>query len=143
MSTTTIAVIPKEIRAALDAVIDHVLPAAAEKYHALPEIDRGGHIYETIETVWHWMSEIQELPDTFAIATALEAEGYLADIWSIEDVREIRPDLDETQCRAVLDECRRSFNAETGINWDVLRDCAEALFPEPEEIGEEQGRAQK
>jgi hypothetical protein len=37
-------------------------------------------------------------------------------------VEEVRSDLTEEQCRTVLDECRRRFNAD--INWDMLRACA-------------------
>lgn len=53
--------------------------------------------------------------------------------WHIDDVREIRPDLSDEQCRDVLRECERRHDTEIGINWDVLRTCAEDCFPEAEE----------
>jgi hypothetical protein len=60
---------------------------------------------------------------------AIKAHGYLAAIWSIEDVQTVRPDLSDVQCRAVLRERGRREDAETGINWDVVSTVADDLFP--------------
>jgi hypothetical protein len=50
--------------------------------------------------------------DTLAIQDQLEAYGFLACIWGIEDVQTVRPDLSDVQCRAVLPECGRQLDAE-------------------------------
>jgi hypothetical protein len=49
--------------------------------------------------------------------------------WSIEDAKQVRPDLTDQQAREVLQRCERRFDANIGINWDVIGDHADALFP--------------
>ncbi len=64
----------------------------------------------------------------------------IADIWCIEDVQEVRPDLTEDQCWEVLEATRRYHDATIGINWDVLNCHAAILFgyaPKNDEAGEE------
>jgi len=80
--------------------------------------------------VREWLCEISAAPNISAIAIAAEAGGYLASIWSIEGLEEVRPDFTEEQCQAVLDECRRRFNAETGIEGISERDhgCPNNLY---------------
>lgn len=68
--------------------------------------------------------------DTSAIKTTLEAHGYIANLWHIDDVKEIRPDLTPEQCMEVLSQCEDKHDANIGINWDVLRFHADNLFPE-------------
>jgi hypothetical protein len=65
--------------------------------------------------------------DTTKISKRLAAHGYIAAIWHIDDVRELRPDLSKAQCMKVLLACERHHDAEIGINWDVLRFWAEEL----------------
>lgn len=57
---------------------------------------------------------------------------YLADDWHIDDVQEIRPDLDDDQCIAVLEAVAKAFDANNGINWDTLEYTADWLYPEGE-----------
>jgi hypothetical protein len=78
--------------------------------------------------------EVPELTDAqFEQLDALLAKrGCIALLWSIEDVQEVRPDLDRSQSMAVLAECRRCQNAEIGLNWQGLADHAEDLFPAPD-----------
>jgi hypothetical protein len=58
--------------------------------------------------------------------------------WGIEDVQSIRADLTDEQASAVLQAADRCHNAEVGINWDVLRFHADAVFPE-----EDSGQAEE
>jgi hypothetical protein len=67
--------------------------------------------------------------DTLAVQDLLEAHGFLASIWSIEDVPSVRPDLTDEQSREVLSECSRQHEAEAGINWGVISAVADDLFP--------------
>ncbi len=55
--------------------------------------------------------------------------GMVAMIWSVEDVRGIRPDLTGEQAFEVLDEVRRKHDAEYGVNWTTLACMADILFP--------------
>ena len=54
---------------------------------------------------------------------------YLSDEWHIEDVQSMRPDLDEDQCIEVLDSMANDFDANHGINWDVILYTADMMFP--------------
>jgi hypothetical protein len=55
--------------------------------------------------------------------------GRIAVIWSIEDIKDIRPDLSDEQAWDVLEEVERKHDAEYGINWDTLEDFADQMFP--------------
>ncbi len=50
-------------------------------------------------------------------------------VWHIDDVKEVRPDLTDEQCRAVLRQADESHDATVGINWEVLETHADDLFP--------------
>ena len=50
--------------------------------------------------------------------------------WHIDDVKQVRPDLTNSQAREVLDLCESEHDANQGINWDVIRIWAEHLYPE-------------
>jgi len=54
---------------------------------------------------------------------------YLSDEWHIEDVQSVRDDLDEEQCIEVLDDLANNFDANNGINWNVIEYTANILFP--------------
>jgi len=54
----------------------------------------------------------------------------VAIIWSIEDVKEIRPDLTEDQAWTVLQQCERQHDCNFGITWEHIDWVAENLFPE-------------
>jgi hypothetical protein len=62
-----------------------------------------------------------------------ETENCIILTWHIDDVREIRPDLNDAQCREVLRRCERDYDAEIGINWEVLQARAEECFTETED----------
>ena len=60
----------------------------------------------------------------------LATHGYIATLWHIDDVLEVRSDLTPEQCIEVLKECERQHDATIGINWDVLSFHADELFPQ-------------
>jgi hypothetical protein len=66
--------------------------------------------------------------------TTLAATDALPDsislVWHIDDVRTVRPDLTDAQCRRVLQRVEHEQNADLGVTWDTLRDAAEDLYPE-------------
>jgi hypothetical protein len=64
-------------------------------------------------------------PDIDAL---LAARRQVAVVWNIEDVQEIRPELNSEQAWDVLQAASRYHDATIGINWDVLRCHADMLF---------------
>lgn len=78
--------------------------------------------------------EAEQLKRRFAMLTD---PNYIAIWWGVEDVQEMRPDLDEEQARRVLKCLEHDHDASYGINWDSITDQAEYIFGEaPEEIEE-------
>jgi hypothetical protein len=49
-------------------------------------------------------------------------------VWSTEDVRQVRPDLDTNQAWQVLQDCERIHEL-AGVTWDLLKFVAEDMFP--------------
>lgn len=49
-------------------------------------------------------------------------------VWSVEDVQEVRPDLTDKQCIAVLKMVKRKHDAEYGVTWETLKMYAEEQF---------------
>ena len=49
--------------------------------------------------------------------------------WCVDDVKEIRPDLTDDQCREVLQQAKDRHDSGIGITWDVLEIHADDLFP--------------
>ena len=55
--------------------------------------------------------------------------GCIAIIWSISDVKTMRPDLTDAQCMDVLEMTEAWHDANLGVTWDTLEIWAEDLFP--------------
>lgn len=49
-------------------------------------------------------------------------------IWTIGDVQEVRPDLDDDQAEAVLRYVEDKHDANFGISWETLEVAADQLF---------------
>jgi hypothetical protein len=82
------------------------------------------------------MSWLEEGRRAIAEARALASTEFADEItisWHIDDVREIRPDLTDEQCREVLQQAEHRHDASVGINWDVLAIHADDLFPKESE----------
>jgi hypothetical protein len=73
---------------------------------------------------------VGDLPDPSGIDVhvLLAPRRQIADVWSIEDVQEVRPDLTDDQAWEVLRRAEDNFDAEAGINWDILSYHAQMLF---------------
>ncbi len=63
----------------------------------------------------------------------LAERKQIALIWGVEDVQEIRPDLNDDQAWEVLQAAERKHDATLGICWETLEFWAEDLFPEPDD----------
>lgn len=60
----------------------------------------------------------------------LRSRGQIADIWSIEDVRSVRPNLSDDQAWNVLKQCIRYHDCNFGFTWSLLEMVADRLYPE-------------
>ena len=49
--------------------------------------------------------------------------------WTTEDVRELRPELTDKQCRKVLHKVRDDHDANLGISWDVIENVSYDMYP--------------
>lgn len=68
------------------------------------------------------------------MATFYEETGTLVDEWNVDDVQQQRPDLNHEQACEVLEFISRKFDANIGINWDVIDGSAHYLFPQEKEL---------
>jgi len=70
-------------------------------------------------------------------ATALFASrGEVPFVWSIYDVRRVRPDLSDREAFAVLEALRLGHDSDYGVNWDTISYAAETLFGESTDLRE-------
>jgi hypothetical protein len=60
----------------------------------------------------------------------LAKRRQIAHIWSVEDVRDVRPDLDDEQAWSVLQLIDDQKDATQGITWETLAVAAAVLYPE-------------
>lgn len=81
--------------------------------------------------------DIQQMLDFNAIGTSavdldqlLAGQYAIATVWSVDDVRQMRPDLTHHQAWAVLLFCQRTYDCEVGITLPVLKRAAFTLFGE-------------
>lgn len=74
-------------------------------------------------------------PTEIDIHAVLAESRQIADVWGIQDVQSVRPDLSDEQAWAVLQSARRHYDGATGINWDVLASHAEEIAGAP--LGDE------
>lgn len=81
---------------------------------------------------YSWSNEIieEEYPGALAFVNSLKAarevfilsENAYADVWTIQDVVGVAPDLTEDECREVLKRAFRNLNRDRdwGMSWSVL-----------------------
>jgi hypothetical protein len=70
------------------------------------------------------------------IHTLLAKRRQIAVIWSIEDVQEIRPDLNDDQAWQVLQDVEHRHDAEHGISWITLQIIADEMFAPPRQTSQ-------
>jgi hypothetical protein len=73
-------------------------------------------------------SGVTPAPDELDTHALLAKRREIAVVWCVEDVQEVRPDLDDDQAWEVLQHVRRRHDATIGINWDVLDCHADMLY---------------
>ena len=60
----------------------------------------------------------------------LQNEDSISIVWSIDDVKDVRPDLDDEQAMEVLEFVKDKHDATIGITWDTLEYAADHIYPE-------------
>jgi hypothetical protein len=75
--------------------------------------------------------------DTFTLRNAIEAFENGAGVknsifieWCIDDVKDVREDLDDEQAMEVLEFVKDKHDANLGVTWETLQYAADHLFPE-------------
>ena len=48
--------------------------------------------------------------------------------WSIEDVRSVSPGISDEDAVRVMEQVSEEFDAEIGINWGVIKECAKRVL---------------
>lgn len=64
-----------------------------------------------------------------------DSNDQIENIWSVEDIQSIRPDLTVEQSMKVLKESLDNHDATLGVTWDSLKADADQLFPELKTCG--------
>ena len=82
------------------------------------------------------LSGIALPPGEADIHALLDQRQQIALIWGLDDVRTLRPDLNDEQCWEVLQDVDRHKDAGLGISWFTLESAAESLFGDAPETGE-------
>ena len=70
---------------------------------------------------------------TLYVHDLLARHQQIATLWSIEDMKNIRPDLTDEQAWDVLEQVGRKHDAEWGISYTTLETVAGDLYPEPDD----------
>ena len=81
---------------------------------------------------WHSTSDIETCISILNSHVCTSREDYteVFNSWSIEDVKLLRNDLTDDQCRDVLDSVILNHDAGEGINWHVIEIVIDELFPQ-------------
>lgn len=62
----------------------------------------------------------------------IDPEKEIAIYWHVDDVKIINDNLNDEQCLAVLQYCKKNHDANCGINWDAISYAIDDLFPKIE-----------
>ncbi|MGG2377229.1 hypothetical protein ACE400_28900, partial [Salmonella enterica] len=59
-------------------------------------------------------------------------DGFVGFFWGVDDVLELRPDLNKEQALEVLERLEHKWDASIGVNWDTIEFWADDMFPKTE-----------
>lgn len=59
----------------------------------------------------------------------LDEQRAIAHIWGIDDVQHVRPDLSADESWQVLKTVERRLDSNYGVNWELLRETVDELYP--------------
>jgi len=120
-STETRASMPSQpqfqVTLRVDRIDENGYPIEATAIQTLEEFD-------TIQQAHNYLDFANS-----AVSKAKQ-DGSISITWSVEDVLEVRPDLNVDQAAEVLRQCKESHDSSVGITWEVLELAADACFPD-------------
>lgn len=70
-------------------------------------------------------------PNTCCKITDVEEENEICIKWHILDVKNVRPDLTDEECREVLKNVLKYHDADVGVSWYTLEHWADELYGTP------------
>lgn len=125
----------RKAASALLASLVAVLPYAQSEAYCLEKLKDSPEATAEADRAWQAI-EAAEAATTAAKAARLIPDGInahdacrqITEVWSVLDVRSVRPDLTDAQACAVLESVCRTYDPAVGITWDVLRRHAQGLF---------------
>jgi hypothetical protein len=65
---------------------------------------------------------------TFCLSALAKEQRQIAIVWNIQDVWNVRPDLNLDKAWQVLQAIDRNHDANVGVNWEVIECTAQSLF---------------
>jgi hypothetical protein len=123
---------------ALLAALENIIDYAENEAYSLETLKDSPEAEAQAERAWNAVEAAQAAiaqakasgiaPADTHLNTLLARRHDIGVTWSVEDVREIRPDLTTEQAEQVLQAAQRQHDATIGINWDVLEGHADRLF---------------
>ena len=75
------------------------------------------------------INELEEDIKNIAKDEFYNQETQIAIPWSIEDIKNDRPDLTDEECLDVLHVIKEKHDANIGVNWEVLEYYTNTLYP--------------
>jgi hypothetical protein len=85
---------------------------------------------ESVEALRGFIDAMGEMQKSTHPLIDFDPATQIAVIWCVDDVLSVREDLSEEQALEVLQTARRRYDANVGINWDVLYAHADLLVPD-------------
>lgn len=112
-------------------------PEAADTWSLYGHLNTGGveciGDFASFEAAAEVRRRLEGLVAAVDLHALLAARRQIAAIWGVEDVRQVRPDLNDDQAYEVLRAADRAHDSTFGLNWQTIEDAAEALFPRDED----------
>lgn len=116
----------------LDVLLSNIREALCESFLELCAVRDKVHTDEEKASIEGEIQNIANLIsriDAAHLSTRFDCERQIALIWSIEDVTDIRPDLEDKQAMEVLRSVQAHHDCDIGVSWETLLYEAEILYP--------------
>lgn len=133
--THTTCSFPKDVRQALDQILEHYWNDEQHDFRSHPPHERPlNHIYHSLRTIRRELKRSTTPPDVHVL---LAQRKQVAIVWAVEDVLGVRPHLTVEQAWEVLRRCKRVHDCNYGFTWELLEAVADDLYPAEDSDEEE------
>ncbi len=107
----------------------------------IEEIDESRDHYETVSSPCAALGTFASHDAAWAFADCIyqnqrSPKESFAVLWNVEDVQDVRPDLNVDQALKVLRKIEQKHDANSGISWDWIEYYANELYPSSSMEGE-------